>query len=76
MSMDEKPFGFECTYERRVSMAMTEEAQFHGRGSEAKIRARARWKTGFVRIVRVTPYTKQGYITAFGEPNSYLTRFN
>ena len=67
---DPKPYGWEITYEARVSMAMTEERTVNRVGGVAKARMAARLSVGFVKIVNERAIeTREKYIGAFGNHN-------
>lgn len=63
----EKPYGYVVTYERRKPPMMTEEASFRRKGSEAAARREAIYKVGYIRVVKVDPYTREQWIRCFGE---------
>jgi hypothetical protein len=62
----DKPHGYEVWIELKTSMVSTEVKQFHKQGSEATVRRWALMKSGFVRVVKLEPYTRKQWHNAYG----------
>lgn len=59
-------YGCIVTVAVRSSIVLTEDVNFHWRGSEAACRRKAMLKKGAVRIVKVEPLDEARYVRAFG----------
>ena len=62
----DKPWGYDVEIELRVGMVATEVKEFHKQGTEAAVRRWARLKSGFVSVVKMTPYTRKRWNEAYG----------
>lgn len=61
------PWGYDVIIEVMKGMVASEEKRFHKQGSESRVRKWAALKTGFIRVVRLEPYTREEWIRVYGD---------
>jgi hypothetical protein len=67
MSANEKPYGWQVTYERRTGRDGWREEKCRCKGTELAAIRNAKMKIGFVRVVKTEAFTKEQYRRCFGE---------
>lgn len=66
------PYGFRVHYEARVNGRLVEK-WFRSKSPRAHAQKCAEFKHGFVRVVRLEPFTREQWIRVFGESSSQFT---